>query len=153
MLSPDEPWPLLRPFQPSWSSVDYVATSFGWKSQSEYALSIHPYELGCVFLHTLLGMTAFIQQTQFALHIFPSTNLPYKQTRWALPQRMRCTSRLGISPSKGLLNLFHKENSQIKNHINKQSFFDLWTHQPNLHIFVLHPSPYGFFIFALALSG
>ena len=113
----------------------------------------HYYELGCVFLHTLLGMTVFIQQTQFALHIFPSTNLPYKQTRWALPQRMRCTSRLGISPSKGLLNLFHKENSQIKNHINKQSFFDLWTHQPNLHIFVLHPSPYGFFIFALALSG
>ena len=56
MLSPDQPWPLLTPFQPSRSSVDYVSTSFGWKSQSDYALSIHPYDLECAFLPTLLRM-------------------------------------------------------------------------------------------------
>ena len=77
-------------------------------------LVIHPYALEYVFLHTLLRMTVFIHKPKFALHIFPSNNLPHKQTRCALSQRMRCTSRLGVSPSKGLPNLFHKEITKSK---------------------------------------
>ena len=82
-------------------------------------------------------MTVFIHKPQFELHIFPSTNLPYKQTRCALPQRMRRTSRLGVSPSKGLPNLFHRDNSQSKTHNNKHPLNDLWI-QSNLHQILFH---------------
>ena len=37
---------------------------------------------------------------------FPSLNLPHKQTWWVLLNRIRRTSRSGVSPSQGLPNLF-----------------------------------------------
>ena len=112
---------------------------FDWRNEFNLITPCqHPYALECVFLHTLLGMTAFHSLTiQFALHIFPSTILPYKQTRCALPERMRCTSRLGVSPSKGLPNLFHRDNSKSITHINKRPLNDLWI-QSNLHQILFH---------------